>query len=431
MQVVADEPRRLEALRSYEILESPAELSYDELTSLAARICRTPVAYLKFFDESRAWFKSHVGFPPDLTEVPRESTICNSTIRQSDLVVVPDCTQDDRFRDNPTVTGWPHIRFYCGMPLINPQGYALGTFCVLDFVARDDIAFEQQEAMQTLAEQVVARLELRRASARLARLESELDEAKRVAAAESARADALLCDILPRPVAEEYKATGKVRPLRFQLVTALFADFQGFSRQAEQMEPALLIQALDGYFAAFDEVMERHGVEKIKTIGDCYMAAGGLPTPSRPHLVNTCLAALEMLLRTRELNGERQRFGLEPWELRIGLHAGPVMTGVVGRRKFTYDIWGDAVNLAQRMEAAGEPGRINVSEAVYQRARHLFEFSPRGPVAVRGKGTLPMYFLDRIKPDLAADEAGYTPNERFTLERQRAWAEIATTPRGG
>ncbi|HEX2113076.1 MAG TPA: adenylate/guanylate cyclase domain-containing protein [Alphaproteobacteria bacterium] len=411
MPVPHNEMHRVEALYSYGILDTPAEQSYDQLSELAARICRTPVAYIKLVDEARAWFKSKVGLPPDLVEVPREITICAHTICQNDLVVIPDLVADERFRENPTVAGWPHLRFYCGMPLIDSEGYALGTMCVVDFEPRE-IGFEQQEAVRTLARQVVSLLELRRTAARLTQSLDELEQAR-------CKADALLCDILPKAVAEELKLGGSVKARFHSLATILFGDFHGFSGLAASMEPARLVQTLDQYFGAFDAIVERRGLEKIKTIGDCYMLAGGVPDASSTQVVDTCLAALDMQCCVSRLNIERAKLRLAPWTMRIGIHAGPVMTGVVGRRKFTFDVWGDTVNVAQRMEAAGEPGRINVSEAVWHRVRHLFECEARGSVQVRARGNMPMYFLNRIKLDLAADPDGILPNDRFRTERQR------------
>jgi class 3 adenylate cyclase len=418
MMVPENETARVAALGSYDILDTRPEVSYDELTELAARICQCPVAYVKFIDATRAWFKSKVGFPPDLIQVPREITICATTICQSDLMVIPDTILDDRFRDNPTVCGWPHIRFYCGMPLIDREGYALGTMCVLDFEPRT-IGFEQQEALRTLAHEVVSHLELRRTSARLTASIAELELAKKEIEGERARMDALMCDVLPRTIAAELKAHGKVQARYFPLVSVLFTDFHGFTELSAAMEPARLLQTLDQYFGHFDDIVERHGLEKIKTIGDSYMCAGGVPEPGRSHVVDACLAALEMQASAAKLNAERAGLGLPPWEMRIGLHAGPVMTGVVGRRRFTYDVWGDVVNLAQRLEAAGEPRRINVSEAVYHRVHRFFELEQRGDISVRNKGTLPMFFLKGLKPEFSADAVGVTPNQAFSLARHQ------------
>ncbi len=413
-----NEPERVAAVRAYEILDTPPEDCYDELIELAVRVCGTPAGYIKFFDETRVSFKSKVGLPPDLVEMPREETLCNWTLYRPDLVVIPDCSLDERFRHHDRVTSWPEVRFYCSMPLIDAQGFALGTFCVFDFVPHE-MTFDQQEAVRTLAHQAVSQLELRRTSTSLRRSLFELEAAKRAVEQEQAKADDLLRNILPPQVADELKATGKVEPRYHQLVSILFSDFCGFTRFSESLEPGRLVQSLDRYFSAFDEIVERHGLEKIKTIGDSYMCAGGLPGSSRSHVVETCLAGVEMLETVTGINTERKKEGLDAWEMRVGIHAGPVMSGVVGRRKFTYDIWGDVVNIAQRLQVAGAPGRINVSEAVFNRVNQLFDIEPRGAIAIDGKGPVPMYFVDRIRSDLSSDSEGRAANGQFEHERIR------------
>jgi serine/threonine protein kinase len=195
--VPPNEPHRVDALFTYGILDTPPEPAYDELTRLAARLCGAPVAYIKLFDDTRAWFKSKVGLPADLAEIPREASICNSTICQGDLVVIPDCAADEQFRDNPTVAGWPHIRFYCGMPLIDGDGYALGTFCVFDYVPRE-VGVEHQELIRSLARQVVRHLELRRLSIRLERSIRDLARARHELETEQARSRTLVDRLLPR-----------------------------------------------------------------------------------------------------------------------------------------------------------------------------------------------------------------------------------------
>jgi class 3 adenylate cyclase len=419
LHVPVNETERVAAVRSYGVIGTPPENSYDELIELAARLCRMPSAYIKFFDDTRVWFKSKVGMPPDLTEMPREATLCNWTLCQSDLVVIPDCSADERFRHHATVNQWPKVRFYCSMPLIDAEGYALGTFCVFDYVPRE-LAFEDQELVRTLARQVVTLLRLRRLSTRhdtsvaqLGRVTHELEQ-------ERSRSESLLNDILPRPVAEELRATGQVQPRYYPLVTVLFTDFHGFGRFARSMEPARLVTTLHQYFDLFDGIVERHGLEKIKTIGDSYMCAGGAPVAGRSHIADGCLAALAFQAGLARLNLERAGQGLDPWYLRIGIHTGPAMTGMVGRRKFTYDIWGDAVDGGLGMKTAGAPGRINVSESVYHRVRHLFDIEPRGHIETRDGDHRAMYYLNRIKPELSEDAEGFLANGRFATERGRA-----------
>jgi len=159
----------------------------------------------------------------------------------------------------------------------------------------------------------------------------------------------------------------------------------------------------------------------LKTIGDSYMCVGGVPEANRTHVVDACLTALEMIDYMAHANERRDKLGQPPWNLRVGLHTGPVMAGVVGRRKFSYDIWGDAVNVAARMVSAGEAGRINVSDSVFNRAKSVFDFEPRGGVEAKHKGALEMSFLTGIKPDFSSD-GGRTPNDAFHRECSRLFA---------
>ena len=416
--VPANEAARLAAVKSYQLLDTAPEIAYDEITELAAQICQCPISVIGLVDETRDWKKSAYGFPPDQCTMPRELSICSATICGSDLVISSDLTKDERYRDNPAVTGGPNLRFYCGMPLINPQGYALGTLCVVDFQPRD-LTIEQAEAIRRLSHQAVSQFELRRSVLELERRMAELAEARREADRQRERSDRLLLNILPRAVAEELRANEQVVPRYHESVTIMFADFEGFSRLAEQIEPKSLIDQLDQFFSAFDAIAERHRLEKLKTIGDSYMCVGGLPEPNRTHDVDACLAGLSLLEFMRRTNGQREKLRLPRWDLRIGIHSGPVMAGVVGKSKFIYDVWGDAVNIAARLEGAGGTGRINVSDVVYNRVRSLMEFEPRGAVEVKNKAPINMHYLRRIRPEFARDPDGSKPNEAFHRECER------------
>ena len=183
-----------------------------------------------------------------------------------------------------------------------------------------------------------------------------MDQAHTDLTAEKARTEELLANILPTSIAEELKKNGKVQPKYVPSATILFADFKGFTLLAEKMEPVALIGLLDQYFTAFDEIVTRLRLEKLKTIGDAYMAVAGVPGASRRHPIDACLAALEIQAVTARMKAQRERYGCLRFQLRVGLHTGPVMSGVVGRRKFTFDIWGDAVNTAALMELNGVSG---------------------------------------------------------------------------
>ena len=211
---------------------------------------------------------------------------------------------------------------------------------------------------------------------------------------EKARSDELLRNILPAEVAAELMETGKTTARQHDLVTVLFADVVGFTQHAEKLTAQELVAALDTYFAAFDALTSRFGLEKIKTIGDAYMLAGGLGQGTTADPASVVRAALAMLATVEALRAARAPQGLPCFALRIGLHTGPVVAGVVGVKKFAYDIWGDTVNTAARMESSGAPGHVNVSEATYDLVATRFVCVARGQQAAKNKGELAMYFVE-------------------------------------
>ena len=409
----ANEPQRLAALRAFNILDTAPEIAYDEIAELAAQICGCPVGYISFIDDRRRWLKAKYGLPRDGVEAPRVNAACSTTICGTDVFVVPDMTQDRRFDRSPLVIGDPHCRFYCGMPLITDEGYALGALCVMDFEPRQ-LSFEQIEALRRLSRQVLTQLELRRRLIEHGQTIKELDRTRIEVAAEKARADELLDNLLPAPIAEELKKNGKVRPKYTRSATILFADFQGFTILAERAEPAVLVDLLDQYFTAFDDIVARHGMEKLKTIGDAYMAVGGVPQSNRRHPIDACLTALEMQATAARIKLRSEKMRLPALELRVGIHTGPVISGVVGNRRFSFDIWGDAVNTASFMEAHCPPGRINISETVAGHIKALFELEPRGSIDAKHERAYQMYFLNRLTQELSHDGVRRLPNEIYS-----------------
>ncbi len=414
----ANETGRLAAVRGLDILDTAPEIAYDEIGELATQICRCPIAYVALMDDDRLWLKAKYGLPPGFNQCPREISFCATTICGTEMIMVPDLRLDERFNQIPFVTGEPYLKFYCGIPLINGEGYALGTICIMDFEPRQ-LTFDQIASLRSLSHQVLAQLELRRKLIEFDQTIKDLHQARGEVAIEKARTEELLYNILPVSIAEELKISGRVQPKYAASTTILFADFKGFTLLAERMEPVALIGLLDQYFTAFDEVMARHGLEKLKTIGDAYMAAAGVTETSRRHAIDACLAALAMQAAVSQLNTRREKMRLPVLQLRIGVHSGPVMSGVVGRKKFTFDIWGDAVNTAALMESNGEANRINISEAVAGHVKTLFELEPRGAIEAKHGRRLDMYFLDRLKAELSRDAAGFEPNEKFAQECAR------------
>ena len=211
---------------------------------------------------------------------------------------------------------------------------------------------------------------------------------------EKERSDSLLLNILPYETAEELKQNGHSVPKSFEQVTVMFTDFKDFTQMTENLSPEELVSEIDYCFKAYDLIVSKHGVEKIKTIGDSYMAAGGLPVPNNTHAKDVVRAALEIEQFMFNHNERRVKSGKEPIQIRIGIHTGPVVAGIVGTRKFAYDIWGDTVNLASRMESSGETGRINISGSTYELIRDEFSCAYRGKIEAKNKGAVDMYFVE-------------------------------------
>lgn len=230
------------------------------------------------------------------------------------------------------------------------------------------------------------------------------------------RIEELLLNILPKAVSDELRDTGKATARRYNDVTVMFTDMKGFTTMAEKMTPEQLVAELDDCFVRFDRITAKYGIEKIKTIGDSYMSACGVPAPVEHHSVRAVLAAIDVREEMHRWHAERDGTGKAAWVLRIGLHSGAVVAGVVGKRKFAYDIWGDTVNTASRMESSGAPGEVNISGTTYAMIKDYFICEHRGQVEAKNKGKIDMYFVRRIRPEFSSDKEGLVPNERFLAE---------------
>lgn len=241
----------------------------------------------------------------------------------------------------------------------------------------------------------------------------QIEEQKQALEIEKNKADELLLNILPAETAEELKNKGKARTRYYRMVTVMFTDIKGFTKIAETMKPIELVTQLDMLFKDFDQIIEKHQIEKIKTIGDAYMAAGGVPLRDKENPVNSVLAALEIQAHMKVMQQKMESIGERYWELRIGLHTGDVIAGVIGTKRIAYDIWGNTVNVAQRMETTSVPGKVNVSGTTYNQIKPYFDCTYRGKIAAKNKGEIDMYFVDRIKPHLSKDTNGTIPNQKF------------------
>lgn len=226
-----------------------------------------------------------------------------------------------------------------------------------------------------------------------------IKKSKVVLQKEKDRSENLLLNILPAEIAEELKEKGEAAARNFEQVSILFTDFKGFTKKSEQLTAKELIEEINHCFKAFDLICEKYGVEKIKTIGDAYMAAGGIPALSKTATRNTVLAALEMQSFVSNRMIFKQSNNETAFEMRLGIHTGPVVAGIVGVKKFQYDIWGDTVNTASRMESSGEIGKVNISQNTYEILKNdpMFTFEYRGKIEAKGKGEMEMWFVEMAK----------------------------------
>jgi class 3 adenylate cyclase/ligand-binding sensor domain-containing protein/predicted metal-dependent HD superfamily phosphohydrolase len=230
---------------------------------------------------------------------------------------------------------------------------------------------------------------------------------------EKDKSEKLLRNIIPESTAEELKNNGRAEARAYKMVSVLFTDFVGFTKIAEGLKPTELVNKLDIYFRKFDEIIVRNNLEKIKTIGDAYMCAGGVPLRNATNPIDAVLAALQIQDYMQRLKHQAIANGTEYWDLRLGINTGEVTAGVIGTQRFAYDIWGSTVNQAQRMEMMGEPGKVTISGATFKHIEPYFECSYRGKVQSKSKGWIEMYTVERIKPELSINGEGLIANNRL------------------
>lgn len=222
-----------------------------------------------------------------------------------------------------------------------------------------------------------------------------INKAKLLVENEKERSDLLLRNILPEQTAQELKDRGQVQAKRFDSVSVMFTDFKGFTQNSANLSPEELVDSINYYYSKFDDIIEKHGLEKIKTVGDAYMCAGGLPFPTKDHPIQMVEAALEIAAFVNE-SKKADPDAMTRFDIRIGINTGPVVAGVVGKKKFAYDIWGDTVNIASRMESTSEPGKVNISDNTYQLIKDQYQCSYRGEIDAKNKGMMKMYFVEGI-----------------------------------
>lgn len=334
----------------------------------------------------------------ELANLPREQhpislKILQYAERTGKPVVLSDASVFGKFVHNEDIQRLGSKSIFC-TPIIN-QGKILGTIYLVNDLITNAFTEENVELLNLLSSQLSISLQ----NALLYdSLESQVRERTYDLLKEKDLSESLLKNILPSKVAEELKTRGSVEPKNFPKVTVLFTDFKDFTEKTKHVSPKKLVEELDFVFSRFDEISQKHGIEKIKTIGDSYMAAGGVPLPGKDDEVRVIEAALEMSEFLEEVKAKRQKEGSDFFfEARIGINTGPVVAGVVGKNKFVYDIWGATVNLASRIESSGLAGKVNISGETYELVKDKFICTHRGQIDVKSYKQVDMYFVEGRK----------------------------------
>ncbi len=364
------ENQRVAALQRYDILDSESEQVFDELTELASKICDAPIGLISLIDSGRQWFKANVGLD-GATETPREQAFCAHAINEDETFIVPDATQDDRFSDNPLVTGSPDIRFYAGQQLTTSDGHNIGTLCVIDKKPRDLDDF-QKEALRILGAQVMSQIELRRNLKEMSiinRRALALETILRRYTSKSIWERADISVTLGEVDLEDEKLDSAV----------MFIDVVSFTSFAEGNDADEVIGVLNIYFDPIVEITVNHGGDVDKFVGDQVFCVF-------PDADQAVKAALEIRRRVRNLNDRRKAFGEHCFEVRTGTNYGPVIRGSVGaemRRDNT--LIGDTVNTAARLEKACEPGNVLIADNLYRACKNPPPLARTLRFQVRGK----------------------------------------------
>ena len=291
---------------------------------------------------------------------------------------------------------------------------------LIRFLIHKRINFERREQVRLEMKIAKRTKEIRAQNVKIESQRKQLEEEKnkvveqqRLLQIEKDKTEKLLRNVIPESTAEELKKTGSVNARAYKTVSVLFTDFVGFTKIAERMNPTELVRKLDVYFRKFDEIIVNNNLEKIKTIGDAYMCAGGVPVRNKTNPIDTCLAALQIQDYMRRLKNEALISNLDYWELRLGINTGEVTAGVIGSERLAFDVWGATVNHAQRMEMLGEPGKVTITGNTFKLIEPYFECVFRGKAQTKSRGILDMYTVERIKPELSINGEGVFPNARF------------------
>ncbi len=366
---LAGERNRLDEIKRLELEDKDVsnDRQLNNVTELACYLTERPQCTINLLTDKSQLSKNNHGFSiPEqilVKEIPRDISICQYVLEQPrDQLVIENVRENQKTQNFHKIALAPDIQFYAGTPIITSKGFTIGTLCVMDSKP-GSLAHSQREGLRLLSDQVSNILEF-----------STL-----------------------KPPMGSPETTGQEPGAReasfYSSVSILFTDFVGFTTISEEVDPGELIESLDEFFSTFDQIVAKHDLRKVKTIGDSYMAVGGIPDGRQGHPKNACLAALDIVRAVSGLNIKREILGQLPWDIRVGVHTGPVIAGFSANG---FDVWGDAVNLASRLESASEAGKVQISDTTRQFLGDAAVVRDRGQIDLKNKGKIQTYFLDKV-----------------------------------
>ena len=340
------------------------ERKYNSITQLATYLTGCEHSMINILDSDVQHCKVSFGFnmieATMSKEMPREISVCQYSLSSPNKpLIIEDLFKDERTKNMSQLGVGPVFQFYAGSPLITSKGYSIGTLCVLDS-SPQKLIHHQVEGLRLLSDQIVEMIE------------NELNAIKKDNTID---------------IATEQKYEGRY----YSAVSILFADFVGFTNMVENTEPGELLDTLNNFFMGFDKIISKYNVQKVKTIGDCYMCVSGIPNQQKSHANEICSAAKDIIQFVEGTNIQHEVVGKPRWDIRIGIHSGSV---IAGTSVDSFDIWGDAVNIAARVESSGEKGKIHISEKTADYLEGSEKLTSRGKVDLKNKGSWKTFFLD-------------------------------------
>ncbi len=394
------EKARIAALHSHNILDTEGEEEYDRIVKVASYICGTPISLISLVDTDRQWFKSRKGM--EAQETSRDVSFCAHAIKQDGVMEVPDAAEDDRFRDNPLVTGDPNIRFYAGTPLVTSDGHKLGTLCVIDRVPRT-LTLEQKECLENLSRQVMDQMILRQQKRKLIELNSNLLKDLQTKLEQQDKVLHLFLRFVPEQVVAKHllSTDSNFDDAEAKHMTVMFCDIRGYTSIVEHLKPQQAVSILRSYYTILSEVISTYNGMVNQYVGDEIFATFGSPFCPEGYEKNAVLCALEMVNQLKALNEECKAYTNIPIKVGIGIHSGEVVTGTLGsKNKIEYSVTGDSVNTGKRIESLtqGHVNKVLISQPIYEKVKDVVEVAEWPSVSLKGKSeNLKVYEVLRKK----------------------------------